>query len=135
MYVNDPIGDLLTRIRNAQMAEHAVLKVPTSKMKVQIAELLLEEGFIGSIKEEREENSPFANLVIELKYNPKTKKPVISELKRISKPGRKMYIKSKDLHPFRNGFGVYILTTSKGLMTDRKARELNIGGELICSVW
>ncbi|MBN2693933.1 30S ribosomal protein S8 [bacterium] len=136
MYVNDPIGDFLTRIRNAQMAKHSYLRVPTSKIKQELANILLEEGFISSVEElEKEERNPVAMLEVGLKYNPKTNEPIISEIKRISKPGRKVYIKSKDLHPYKNGFGSFILTTSQGVMTDRKARTLNVGGELICSIW
>ena len=133
MYVNDPIGDLLTRIRNAHMAKHSSLSVSASKMKERVLAILLEEGFISSF--ERVKGEKFDEIKIELKYNPKTGDPVISEMKRISKPGRKLYVGAKELQPFKNGYGVYILTTSKGVITDRKARELNVGGELICSVW
>lgn len=133
MYVNDPVGDLLTRIRNAHMAKHSSLSVSASKMKERVLSVLLDEGFIASY--ELDKSNKFEEIKIELKYNSKTGDPVISEIKRISKPGRKMYVGAAELQPFKNGFGVYVLTTSKGVITDRKAKELNIGGELICSVW
>jgi small subunit ribosomal protein S8 len=133
MYVNDPIGDLLTRIRNAHMAKHSSLSVSASKMKERVLSVLLDEGFIASY--EIDKSNKFDEIKIELKYNSKTGDPVISEIKRISKPGRKMYVGASELQPFKNGYGVYVLTTSKGVITDRKAKELNVGGELICSVW
>ncbi len=133
MYVNDPVGDLLTRIRNAHMAKHSSLSVSASKMKERVLSVLLDEGFIASY--EIDKSNKFDEIKIELKYNSKTGDPVISEIKRISKPGRKMYVSAAELQPFKNGFGVYVLTTSKGVITDRKAKELNVGGELICSVW
>ena len=133
MYVNDPIGDLLTRIRNAHMAKHSSLSVSASKMKERVLSVLLDEGFIASY--ELDKSNKFDEIKVELKYNSKTGDPVISEIKRISKPGRKMYVSAAELQPFKNGFGVYVLTTSKGIITDRKAKELNVGGELICSVW
>jgi len=133
MYVNDPIGDLLTRIRNAHMAKHSSLSVSASKMKERVLSVLLDEGFIASY--EIDKSNKFDEIKIELKYNSKTGDPVISEIKRISKPSRKMYVSAGELQPFKNGFGVYVLTTSKGVITDRKAKELNIGGELICSIW
>jgi len=133
MYVNDPIGDLLTRIRNAHMAKHSSLSVSASKMKERVLAILLDEGFISSF--ERVKGDKFDEIKIDLKYNPKTGDPVISEMKRISKPGRRLYVGAGELQPFKNGYGIYILTTSKGVITDRKARELNVGGELICSVW
>ncbi len=133
MYVNDPVGDLLTRIRNAHMAKHSSLSVSASKMKERVLSVLLDEGFIASY--ELDKSNKFDEIKVELKYNSKTGDPVISEIKRISKPGRKMYVSAAELQPFKNGFGVYVLTTSKGVITDRKAKELNVGGELICSIW
>jgi small subunit ribosomal protein S8 len=133
MYVNDPVGDLLTRIRNAHMAKHSSLSVSASKMKERVLSVLLDEGFISSY--EIDKSNLFDEIKVELKYNSKTGLPVISEIKRISKPSRKMYVAAGELHPFKSGYGIYVLTTSKGVITDRKAKELNVGGELICSVW
>ncbi len=133
MYVNDPIADMLTRIRNAQMAGHPSVKIPASKMKETILGILLEEGFIASL--EKEDGKPQSWFHVALKYNAQTDDPIISELNRISKPGRKVYKKASELYPFRNGFGVYVLSTSSGVMTDRKARSLNVGGELLFSIW
>ena len=133
MYVNDPVGDLLTRIRNAHMAKHSSLTVFASKMKERVLSVLLDEGFITSY--EIDKSGKFDEIKVELKYNSRTGEPVISEIKRISKPGRKMYVGAKEIQPFRSGYGVYVLTTSKGVITDRKARELNVGGEIICSIW
>lgn len=133
MYVNDPIADLLTRIRNAQMAGHPSVKIPASIVKGKILEILEEEGFVLSV--EKQEGKPQSWFSVELKYNAKTDDPIISELRRISKPGRRVYMKASELHPFRNGFGVYVLSTSNGVITDKKARSLNVGGELLFSIW
>jgi small subunit ribosomal protein S8 len=133
MYVNDPIGDLLTRIRNGLIANHSHVSVPKSNMKERIIELLVEEGFIASFEEI--EGTPYNSLKMELKYNSVTGLPVISEIKRISKPSRRLYYGVSELHPYKNGFGVYLLSTSKGVITDRTARKLNVGGELLCSIW
>ena len=133
MYVNDPIGDLLTRIRNGLIANHSHVSVPKSNMKERIIELLVEEGFISSFEEI--EGTPYNSLKMELKYNSVTGLPVISEIKRISKPSRRLYYGVSELRPYKNGFGVYLLSTSKGVITDRTARKLNVGGELLCSIW
>lgn len=133
MYVNDPIGDLLTRIRNGLMANHTHILVPKSKIKKGILELLIREGFLTSFEEV--EGDSFNSFSVELKYNGKTGEPVITEMKRISKPSRRMYSSVSDLHPYRNGYGVYIISTSKGLLTDREARKQNVGGEVLCSIW
>ncbi len=133
MYVNDPIGDLLTRIRNGLMANHTHVLVPKSKMKKGILELLVREGFLASFEEVK--NDSFSSFKIELKYNAKTGEPVITEMKRISKPSRRMYSHVSELRPYKNGYGIYIVSTSKGLLTDKEARKQNVGGELVCSVW
>lgn len=128
----DPIADMLTRIRNANLVSHETVELPSSKLKVELAKLLKEEGYIVdySVKEE----GKFSFLTIELKYDEKHK-PVITNLKRISKPGLRSYCKSKNLPQVFGGLGIAIISTSKGLFTDRKARKENLGGEVLCYVW
>lgn len=128
----DPIADLLTRIRNALTAKHTTVEIPTSKIKKQIADILVEEGYIRSstVKDEGKES----RIVIELKYGPKFEK-VLTNLQRISKPGLRVYCKSTDIPKVLNGLGIAILSTNKGVMTDKKARQDNIGGEVLAYVW
>lgn len=128
----DPIADMLTRIRNANMVSHETVEMPSSKLKVELAKLLKEEGYI--IDYSVKEVGKFKFLTIVLKYDEKNK-PVITNLKRISKPGLRNYCKSKDLPQVLGGLGIAIISTSKGLLTDRKARKENIGGEVLCCVW
>ena len=130
--VNDSIADMLTRIRNAQTAKHESVSVETSKMKKTIAQILLDEGYIASFEEVA--NGKFTNLVINLKYVNKNQR-VITGLKRISKPGRRIYASSQDLPKVLGGLGIVIVSTSKGVMTDREARKLGIGGEVLAYVW
>ena len=130
--VNDSIADMLTRIRNAQTAKHESVALETSKMKKAIAQILLDEGYISSFEEV--ENGNFTNLVINLKYVNKNQK-VITGLKRISKPGRRIYAGVEDLPKVLGGLGIVIVSTSKGVMTDREARKLKIGGEVLAYVW
>ncbi len=131
MVVTDPIADMLTRIRNALVVKHEDVSVPASKMKKAIAQILLEEGYISNV--EVVEDPIQDNLKITLKYSKNGK--VISGLKRISKPGLKVYAKSNELPRVLNGLGTAIISTSKGIMTDKKARELNLGGEVIAFIW
>ncbi len=128
----DPIADMLTRIRNANMVSHQTVEIPSSKLKVQLAKLLKEEGFITDYKEKQE--GKFKVLEITLKYDAKNK-PVISKLERISKPGLRNYSKAKNLPKVLGGMGIAIVSTSKGLLTDRKARKENIGGEVLCYIY
>lgn len=128
----DPIADMLTRIRNANMVSHETVEMPSSKLKVELAKLLKEEGYIVDYSVRQE--GKFSFLTIVLKYDEKHK-PVISNLKRISKPGLRSYCKSKDLPQVFGGLGIAIISTSKGLLTDRKARKEKIGGEILCYVW
>ncbi len=131
MITTDPIADMLTRMRNALTVKHKTVTVPASKMKLAIAELLKNEGYITeySVTE-----GPKASIVIELKYGPNNKK-VINGLKRISKPGLRIYASYEDLPKVLNGLGIAIVSTSKGLMTDKQAREQKIGGEVLAYVW
>lgn len=128
----DPIADMLTRIRNANIVSHQEVTMPSSKLKVELAKLLKEEGYI--VNYEVKEVGNFKVLSIELKYDEKSK-PVISNLKRISKPGLRNYCKAKHLPQVLGGLGIAIVSTSKGLLTDRKAKKENIGGEVLCYVW
>ena len=131
--VNDSIADLLTRIRNAQTARHDSVTVETSIMKKSIAQILLDEGYIAAF-DEVENGNKNKNLVITLKYDNKNQK-VITGLKRISKPGRRIYASCEELPKVLNGLGIVIVSTSKGVMTDREARKLGIGGEVLAYVW
>ena len=128
----DPIADMLTRIRNANMVSHPSVEMPSSKLKVALARLLKEEGFIVSYEEKVEGN--FKTLSIELKYD-EHNKPVITNLKRVSKPGLRNYCKAKNLPQVLGGLGVAVVSTSKGLLTDRKARKENLGGEVLAYIY
>ena len=132
MVVTDPIADLLTRIRNALTAKHETVTVPTSKMKKAIADILVNEGFIKSA--EVVEQDGHSNILIVLKYGKKNEK-VITNLKRISKPGLRVYCGHENLPSVLNGLGIAIISTSKGVMTDKEARKNNIGGEVLAYVW
>ena len=132
MVVNDPIADMLTRIRNAQVAKHDSVTMPASNMKKSIAKLLQEEGFIKSY--EFIDDGLQGNIKITLKYLDK-KQPVIVGLKRISKPGLRVYAACEDLPKVLGGLGIAIISTSKGIMTDKAARKENLGGEVLCYVW
>ena len=128
----DPIADMLTRIRNANTVSHTSVEMPSSKLKVALARLLKEEGFIANYEEKVD--GKFKVLSIELKYD-ENNKPVITNLKRVSKPGLRNYCKAKNLPKVMGGLGIAIVSTSKGLLADRKARTQNIGGEILCYVW
>ena len=129
--VTDPIADMLTRIRNANEQKHETVSIPCSKLKVDLAEILLKEGFIKEYKVEGE--SVVKNIVITLKY--KGNDRVISGLKRVSKPGLRQYCKVNEIPKVLNGLGIVILSTSQGIMTDKQARAKNIGGEVIAYIW
>lgn len=132
MITTDPIADMLTRIRNAQLVKNASVLVPVSKIKKAIAEILLKEGFVSSVEIEGEGIK--TNIKIGLKYGYKNER-VISGLKRISKPGLRIYASSEELPRVLNGLGIAIVSTSKGIMTDKEARKQNIGGEVLAFVW
>ncbi len=131
--MTDPIADYLTRIRNAYRAGKRVIDIPSSKMKVAITEILFQKGYILSYKVV--EGQPYNVLKIALKYHPQTKLPAIKGIDRISKPGLRKYVDVKDMPRVLNGLGVAILTTSKGVITDKEAKSLNVGGEVICYVY
>lgn len=131
MVVTDPIADMLTRIRNALTAKHETVEVPASKMKKAIAEILLNEGYISNV--ELKEDGVQGSILVTLKYSKEGN--VISGLKRISKPGLRVYAKSNEIPKVLNGLGIAILSTSKGVMTDKQARANNLGGEVLAFVW
>ncbi|MDE0986668.1 MAG: 30S ribosomal protein S8 [Schleiferiaceae bacterium] len=128
----DPIADFLTRIRNGQSAGLRVVKMPSSNTKVAVSQILKDQGYIHDFKVE--EVAPQNVLKVALKYNKETKVPAIREIKRISKPGLRQYCSSTELPRVKNGLGIAVVSTSKGLMTEKQARKENIGGELICTV-
>ncbi len=130
----DPIADMLTRIRNANMVSLTEVEMPSSKLKVELAKLLKSEGYVEDYAVIEKEGSAFKTLKITLKYDEKSK-PVITNLKRVSRPGLRNYCKAKDIPQVLGGMGIAIISTSKGLLTDRKAKKENVGGEILCYVW
>ena len=132
--MTDPIADMLTRIRNAVSVERPSVEMRVSKGKKGLAEVLKREGYIWDWAEVQEEDDKFSKLRIELKYGPSGEK-VIQKIKRISKPGCRVYSRSRDLRPILNGLGISILSTSQGVMSDREARQQKVGGEVLCEIW
>ncbi len=130
----DPIADMLTRIRNANMVSLTEVEMPSSKLKVELAKLLKSEGYVEDYAVIDKEGSNFKTLKLTLKYDEKSK-PVISNLRRVSRPGLRNYCKAKDIPQVLGGMGIAIISTSKGLLTDRKAKKENVGGEILCYVW
>jgi len=131
--VNDTISDTLTRIRNANLVKHQIVQIPHTKMSLAIIKILKEEGFIENFENYIENKKHY--LLISLKYIGKSRKPVISEIRRISKPGLRIYSGSKQLPKVLDNLGIAILSTSKGIMTNLKAKELGVGGEVLCYIW
>ena len=133
--LTDPISDFLTRIRNAQMANHRIVEIPASKLKKRITEILYDQGYILKYKFEEATEGKQGAIKIALKYDLATKTPVIKNIERVSKPGLRIYSGAESLGKIRSGLGISIISTSKGLMTDKEAKRLNIGGEIICRVF
>ena len=131
MSLSDPIADMLTRIRNASRAGHPKVSFAGSNLKESIVSILKNEGFIANYEVKKENNK--SNIEVELKYI--NKNPVIKEIERVSKPGRRIYSKSQEMRPVRNNMGIAILSTSHGVMTGRKAKKMNVGGEILLRVW
>jgi len=131
--VTDPIADFLTRIRNAQMANHRIVEIPASNLKKRMTEILYEKGYI--LKYKFEDDNKQGVIKIALKYDPTTKEPAIKTLERISRPGLRTYAKPADFTRVKNGLGVAILSTSKGVMTDKEAKLQNVGGEVLCHIY
>jgi len=130
----DPIADMLTRIRNANRALHERAEMPTSRLKSEIARILKEEGYIQDYRVEHEDDTPYDTLVVELKFG-RNRERVITDLKRVSKPGRRVYAGKDRLPRVLGGMGISILSTSNGLITSRAAEEQGVGGEVLCFVW
>lgn len=133
MVVNDPIADMLTRIRNAQVAKHDALTLPASNLKKSIAKILLAEGYVKSV--DFQDEGPAGSIKIVLKYVNGKQQPVIAGLKRISRPGLRVYARCEELPKVLGGLGIAIISTSKGLMTDKEARKNAIGGEVLAYIW
>ncbi|MBI3158915.1 MAG: 30S ribosomal protein S8 [Chloroflexi bacterium] len=137
MNVNDPIADMLTRIRNGVMAGHTLVAMPSSKIKVSIAEILREEGFIDGYEVADGERAPQKVLRLTLKYvgERRERRPVITGIQRVSTPGRRIYAKKSELPRVLSGLGIAIVSTPKGVMTESRARQVGVGGEVLCKVW
>lgn len=137
MSVNDPIADMLTRIRNGLMIQQAAVAMPNTKIKFEIAKILKEEGYIEDYELVEGEKPYLATLRVKLKYvgERRFRRPVITGIQRVSRPGRRYYTKKQDIPWVLSGMGISILTTPKGVMTGQRARQLNVGGELLCKVW
>lgn len=131
--VTDTISDILTRIRNATMVKHQIVQIPVTKMSLAIATILREEGFIEDFEPYQEDKRKY--LLLSLKYTGKLRNSVISEIKRVSKPGLRVYKNSKELPKVLDDLGIAIMSTSKGVMTNVKAKDLGIGGEILCYIW
>ena len=131
--VTDPIADYLTRVRNAMMAKHRVVEIPASNMKKSITKILLEKGYILNYKDV--EDNKQGIIKIALKYDPRTNTPAITKLIRISTPGLRQYTSAEEMPRVLNGLGIAILSTSKGVITDKEAKELNVGGEVLCHIF
>ena len=131
--VTDPIADYLTQIRNAIKAKHRVVEIPASNIKKEITKVLFEKGYIQSYK--FDDNGPQGSIKIALKYNPVTKQPAIVKIQRVSKPGLRKYSSSSEIPRVLSGLGLVIISTYKGVMTDKEARTMNVGGEVLCNIY
>jgi small subunit ribosomal protein S8 len=131
--VTDAIADFLTRIRNAQMAGHRIVEIPASNLKKRLSEILYDQGYI--LKYKFEDDTKQGVIKIALKYDPQTKEPAIKELSRVSRPGLRQYAKPDEFKRVKNGLGVAIISTSKGVMTDKQAKLQNVGGEVLCHIY
>ncbi len=132
--MTDPIADMLTRIRNAVRVERPFVEMPLSKVKRGVAEVLKREGYIWDWREEQPDGQPVKQLAIDLKYGPNGER-VIRHIKRVSKPGRRVYSRATELRPILNGLGISIISTSRGVISDREARQKKLGGEVLCELW
>lgn len=130
--VTDPIADFLTRIRNAQMANHRIVEIPASKLKKRMTEILYEKGYI--LRYKFEEDNKQGMIKIALKYDPNTKQPAINSMERVSRPGLRQYASPAEFRRVLNGLGIAIISTSKGVMTDKEAKSQNVGGEVLCYI-
>lgn len=131
--MTDPIADYLTRVRNAYLAKHKIVEIPASKVKMEITRILHEKGYILSYK--LVEGTPYNTIKIALKYHPTTRQAAIKKIRRVSTPGLRKYVNVEELPRVLNGLGIAIISTSKGMITDKEAKEMNVGGEVICYVY
>jgi small subunit ribosomal protein S8 len=134
MGMTDPIADMLTRIRNASSARHQKVSLPWSRLKESIVKVLIEEGYVKEQRKIRAAEGWGEDLVIQLKFD-RENRPIITGMKRVSRPGRRVYVGANEATPVRKGLGIHILSTPKGILVDREAQKAKVGGELICSVW
>ena len=134
MAMTDPIADLLTRVRNATRARHPKVTVPWSRLKESIVKILIEEGYLRESKKVKAAQGGGEDLIIQLKFD-RENRPIITGMKRVSRPGRRVYVGAKGLSPVRKGLGIHVLSTPKGILVDREAQKAKVGGELLCSVW
>jgi len=134
MGMTDPIADMLTRIRNAARARHQKVAVPWSRVKESIVKVLIEEGYLKEQKKVKASQGWGEDLVIQLRFD-RENRPIITGMKRVSSPGRRVYVGAHEATPVRKGLGIHVLSTPKGILVDRNAQKANVGGELICSVW
>lgn len=130
--LTDPIGDMLARIRNAGQARHRETRVPASKLKLAVARVLAEAGFLGTVRHDDHDGKPI--LVVGIRYD-ENGRPLIDGLRRVSRPGRRVYVGSDEVRRVRHGLGVAVISTSKGVLSDQAAREAHVGGEVLCEVW
>jgi small subunit ribosomal protein S8 len=137
MTMTDPIADMLTRIRNSMMSGQVLTAMPSSRIKVEIAKILKDEGYLENYEVSEEENSPQKVLRLKLKYfgERRERKPVMTGIERVSRPGRRVYTKKQEIPWILSGLGVAILSTPKGIMTGQRARQMGVGGEILCKVW
>lgn len=134
MGMTDPIADMLTRIRNASRARHQKVAVPWSRLKENVVKILIEEGYLRDQKKVKAAVGAGEEIIIQLKFD-RESRPIISGIKRVSTPGRRVYVGANDVTPVRKGLGINILSTPKGILVDRNAQRAKVGGELLCSVW
>jgi small subunit ribosomal protein S8 len=134
MAMTDPIADMLTRIRNASGARHQKVTVPWSRVKESIVKVLIEEGYVKEQRKIKAAEGWGEDLVIQLKFD-RDNRPIITGMKRVSRPGRRVYVGANEATPIRKGLGIHILSTPKGILPDREAQKAKVGGELICSIW
>jgi small subunit ribosomal protein S8 len=134
MGMTDPIADMLTRIRNASRARHPKVAVPWSRVKENIIKVFVQEGYVKEYKKVKAAEGAGEELIVQLKFD-RDNRPIILGLKRVSRPSLKVYVGAQQLTPIRNGLGINILSTSKGILVDREAQRANVGGEVLCSVW
>ena len=134
MGMTDPIADMLTRIRNASRARHQRVAVPWSRLKEEIVKILIEEGYLRDQRKVKAAVGGGEEIIIQLKFD-RDNRPIISGMKRVSTPGRRVYVGSSNLMPIRKGLGIHILSTPKGILVDRSAQRAKVGGELLCTVW